>query len=371
MPAQKRLFLSHASADKPLADLLRNTLVLGGVADDRIFYSSNRGTGIPSGEEVSTYLRRSLQQAGLVIELLSETFLSRPICLMELGGAWALQTPTYPLVVPPLTREEATRQIGNVQMGVLGTTQEIDDIFNELHDRLARDLGIQCNLTAWSRAIAEFKQQARSRLVTAQAAAAAIARPDNQARQERPGPGPPEAAQPEILIPARVIDLNIASRLREEMRDLDEHQRRSPEDVADSSSIDPYDRPIRTVDRLVRILTEILDSVDDDPRLMEQLLEDTHQLVTVIRSVVKQRIFRLSGRWGPSSHIHDEFDRVRDEENDRYELYANDLERYQRRQIQDLNVVLERRRTYISTLQVFQANVRAILDHPEHLPRPG
>lgn len=161
----KRIFLSHASADKALADLLRNTLVLGGVGEGLIFYSSGRGTGIPSGEDVGTYLRRSLRDAGLVIELLSETFLTRPMCLMELGGAWTLGTPTYPIVVPPLTRGEATRQIGNVQMGVLGSDAEIGDIFDELYDRLVQDLGIHINLTAWSRAVAEFKQQLPSRLV--------------------------------------------------------------------------------------------------------------------------------------------------------------------------------------------------------------
>lgn len=92
----KGIFLSHAYADRALADLLRNTLVLGGVLEQRIFYSSSRATGIPSGEDVRSYLRRSLRDAGLVIELVSETFLARPMCLMELGGAWTLGTPTYP-----------------------------------------------------------------------------------------------------------------------------------------------------------------------------------------------------------------------------------------------------------------------------------
>jgi hypothetical protein len=177
VPTDKRIFLSHASADKALADLLRNTLVLGGVGEGLIFYSSGRSTGIPSGEDVGTYLRRSLRDAGLVIELLSETFLTRPMCLMELGGAWTLGTKTYPIVVPPLTRGEATRQIGNVQLGVLGSDAEISDIFDELHDRLVQDLGIHINLTAWSRAVAEFKQQLPSRLAVAQAAATAAGPP--------------------------------------------------------------------------------------------------------------------------------------------------------------------------------------------------
>jgi hypothetical protein len=76
-------------------------------------------------------------------------------------------------VVPPLTRDEATRQIGNVQMGVLGTEAEIGGIFDELHDRLAQDLGIQTKVTTWNREIANFRQQLPSKLAAVQAAAAA------------------------------------------------------------------------------------------------------------------------------------------------------------------------------------------------------
>jgi len=86
------------------------------------------------------------------------------MCLIELGGAWTLGVPTYPIVVPSLTREEAIRQIGNVQMGVLGTDTEIGDIFDELHDRLAEHLGIQVNLASWNRSIAEFKRSFRRKL---------------------------------------------------------------------------------------------------------------------------------------------------------------------------------------------------------------
>lgn len=168
----KLIFLSHASSDRELADLLRNALVLSGVPEDRIFYSSGRATGIPSGQDVGAYLQRSLRESGFVIELLSKTFLTRPMCLMELGGAWTLGTPTHPIVVPPLARDEAMKQIGNVQMGVLGTDAEIDDIFDELQDRLAHDLDIKTKATTWNRAIRDFKQQLPSRLATAQATAA-------------------------------------------------------------------------------------------------------------------------------------------------------------------------------------------------------
>ena len=49
MATADKIFISHTSADRKLADLLRDTLVLGGIPRERIFYSSSRATGIPSG----------------------------------------------------------------------------------------------------------------------------------------------------------------------------------------------------------------------------------------------------------------------------------------------------------------------------------
>ena len=152
-----KLFLSHASQDRPVADLLRDTLVLGGVPNDAIFYSSSRDTGIPSGTDVRSHLKTELQQAGLVVELITATFLTRPMCLMELGAAWALDVATYPIVLPPLERTDVAQQIGNVQMGLLGSDSDIDNVFDELHDRLESDLDIRTRIPTWNKAIRDFK----------------------------------------------------------------------------------------------------------------------------------------------------------------------------------------------------------------------
>jgi hypothetical protein len=178
---EPQIFLSHAFADKALADSLRDTLLLGGVPEPRIFYSSDRSSGIPSGQDVGSYLRSSLRGAALVIELISETFLTRPMCLMELGGAWAMNTPTYPIVVPPLARAEAIKQIGNIQMGVFGSETEIDSIFDELADRLHQNLDIRVSTSTWNRAIKTFKEQLPSKLATAHATAAAAPIPPSVA----------------------------------------------------------------------------------------------------------------------------------------------------------------------------------------------
>lgn len=173
----KRIFLSHATADKALADLLRDALILGGVPEDRIFYSSDRVTGIPSGNDIGTFLRNSLRNAGLIIELLSETFLTRPMCLMEFGAAWALGTPTYPIIVPPLTQNQVIAQIGNIRLGGLASDTEIDEVFHELHGRLMEDLEITAKVGAWNRGLVNFKEHLPSRLTAVRGAAAVAAPP--------------------------------------------------------------------------------------------------------------------------------------------------------------------------------------------------
>jgi hypothetical protein len=172
MATADKIFISHASADRKLADLLRDTLVLGGIPRERIFYSSSRATGIPSGTDVRAHLRSELRQAGLVIELISATFLTRPMCLLELGGAWVLEKSTYPIVVPPLTRSQAAAQIGDVHMGQLSSDDEIDDVFDELHDRLSKDVGLSTTATEWNPVARRFKEGLTTVLAALTAAAA-------------------------------------------------------------------------------------------------------------------------------------------------------------------------------------------------------
>jgi Protein of unknown function (DUF2752) len=135
------------------------------------------------------------------------------------------------------------------------------------------------------------------------------------------------------------------------------------------------------VERLVKLqstLTSLLIAVDDDARLMDASLGDAHELANDIRSVVKQRVFGPQGPLDLSTYQenYDAFERSRVHENDMYEVYADDLERLEKRQRMDLGVaqsdsdklaLVQRRRVYISTLTDFQAQVLEILRHLREL----
>jgi hypothetical protein len=193
---QEKIFISHASADSGVADLLRDTLILGGVPADRLFYSSARGSGIPAGRDVQTRLRLELQDARMVVELISPTFLRRPMCLIELGAAWVLEKSTYPIVVPPLTRDEAVRNIGNVHMGQLKEDRDIEEVFDELHDRLTNELQITLRTTDWNRASRDFKRRIGDALTTVKEAVDSVSSSDSAPSQPRPAA--PSAAKVSI-----------------------------------------------------------------------------------------------------------------------------------------------------------------------------
>jgi TIR domain len=152
------IFISHSTKDEILAREIKNFLVLGGVSGARIFFSSDRSTGIHTGENILERLQSTLAASTLVIEIISNNFLRSTYCLMELGGAWALRKTTFPVVVPPLTLHEAAAAIGNVRMGVLGSEEEVNDVVEELHEILTKLPNISLPLTQWNNSLRTFKR---------------------------------------------------------------------------------------------------------------------------------------------------------------------------------------------------------------------
>jgi hypothetical protein len=149
----RRVFISHAASDKPLAGLVERLLIMSGVPRDRDFYSSDRATGVPAGRGSREVLKEMLREDPFVIEVISNTFMTRPMCLMELGAAWAMEAPAFPIVVPPLSRSEVIAQIGDIHLPRLGSEDELDELFDELHGRLLEHLEVTVGAAVWNPAV--------------------------------------------------------------------------------------------------------------------------------------------------------------------------------------------------------------------------
>jgi hypothetical protein len=121
------------------------------------------------------------------------------------------------------------------------------------------------------------------------------------------------------------------------------------------------------------ILQALLKSVEYGTRLIDASLEDAHEIAISIGRIVKASVFAHDGPLTLSSYLdtYRKFDTARIDENDLYEVYADDLERHQKRRRKDLAVadsdadkfvVVKRRRGYIASLVALQAQASAILD---------
>lgn len=125
--------------------------------------------------------------------------------------------------------------------------------------------------------------------------------------------------------------------------------------------------------RQMSMLTDILQYVGDEARLMDASLDDTHEIAGHVSRLVKYGIFGSDGPLSMSSHsdIYCQFEQAQADESDVYEVYADDLERHQKRRRKDLALadadadkatVTNRRRSYIAILFDFCAQVSKIVD---------
>ncbi|ESZ46287.1 response regulator [Mesorhizobium sp. RSR565B] len=134
------IFLSHAVADRHLAELLVDFMMDAiGVPKSEIFCSSLTGFGIPLSHDFNEDMRDRIQQPKLVILLMTPAYMDSPFCLMEVGAAWVKAFKPLPVVVPPVTFAQVTSTIGLKQGWNITDSKKLQ----EVRDTVLQALGIQ------------------------------------------------------------------------------------------------------------------------------------------------------------------------------------------------------------------------------------
>ena len=96
----KKIFICHAGANSNAANKLVTFLKLMGVPSDSIFCSSTLGNDFEVSENFVKGLHDLFEKNQLyVIILHSQEFYSRPICLNEMGAAWATNCPVFSIIL--------------------------------------------------------------------------------------------------------------------------------------------------------------------------------------------------------------------------------------------------------------------------------
>ena len=97
----KKIFISHATKDKDYVGEIIKMLESLGFREDEIICSSIPPYCIPLDDNVYEWLVNEFQQSDLhVIYALSETYYSRPVCLNEMGAAWAMKQKWTAILLP-------------------------------------------------------------------------------------------------------------------------------------------------------------------------------------------------------------------------------------------------------------------------------
>jgi hypothetical protein len=144
------VFISHAAADKGLIDEFVETILVGGChlrEGTDIFYSSADDSGVPDGTDLMHYVREQAEHAGLVIAIITPTYQTRPVCIAELGAAWARTGALFPVLAPGMDRDS----LEGVLTGM--TVRYVDDggALDRLHQRVTEVTGRAVPVGTWNK----------------------------------------------------------------------------------------------------------------------------------------------------------------------------------------------------------------------------
>lgn len=130
----REIFISHAAADKPLADSFVVGLLESGIGltHDQIFCTSLEGQGIPAGKDFKQYIREQLAESQVVVALITPSYYASTFCVSELGATWILSKNFIPVLVPPITFDDLRGVLLGTHCLRVDKEQDLDSIYDSL-----------------------------------------------------------------------------------------------------------------------------------------------------------------------------------------------------------------------------------------------
>ena len=150
-----KVFISHATADKPIVEKFVTMLEQMGVKQNQLFCSSIAGYGIPQGSgDLYDFIRKEMSNDNLfVIMMLSENYYNSPVCLNEMGAAWVKQSAYQSVLLPGFQYPEIKGTVNPRDMSFcLGDKENRNFALNGLKDRIVTHLGLKdIDQSLWER----------------------------------------------------------------------------------------------------------------------------------------------------------------------------------------------------------------------------
>lgn len=129
------VFISHAELDKEFANEIVTLLEFIGVKD--ILCTSVDGYRIPLGRDIIEYLCETFNNYNLfVIILHTHNYYTRPVCLNEMGAAWALKTKYFSVLAPDFDFSEMTGVVNDRDVAIKIGAADCESRLNQLKKEL-------------------------------------------------------------------------------------------------------------------------------------------------------------------------------------------------------------------------------------------
>ena len=98
---QEKIFISHRSVDKDIADMLLDFFIATGLPKDLVFCSSLPGNDVK--HKISKEIKHALVDSCISIVILSDDYYQSAYCLNEAGVIWFRDTPVIIVAMPEIT----------------------------------------------------------------------------------------------------------------------------------------------------------------------------------------------------------------------------------------------------------------------------
>ena len=127
-----KIFISHASDDENIGEVFINTLIQLGIDIDEVFFSSKYHTGVKLGQDFNLRVKTAMQEAELVVFLLTSSFYRSEYCLNEMGAVWIRDQRCIPVLLGGLTHGDMKGFIDSRHIAVKPDSRNSHKIYNEL-----------------------------------------------------------------------------------------------------------------------------------------------------------------------------------------------------------------------------------------------
>lgn len=170
IPKSKKIFISHATHDKEYVLAVVELLESIGLDERQIICSSIPPYSIPLGKNVYDWLVNEIQHSDLhMIFALSKTYYTRPVCLNEMGAAWAMKHKWTAILLPGFGYNEIEGCINPTQISIKLDDKDESNLnhrLGELKDLFIEEFELEpIHPSLWERRRDDFKKKIKSIII--------------------------------------------------------------------------------------------------------------------------------------------------------------------------------------------------------------